>query len=506
MNGKALLVGLLVVALGVPCSFADDPPPDKPGHDTSPEARLLPGPPPPDWFGPDPLYPQPYDAQEELAIYAPRSSASGSGRHMNPTAFPPVDLGLGLYDRGAYTPRPTFLGTKNPIMSAFMMFGDLRVAGTHTRGGKADDSAIAARLNLDMDWQFTPTERVHAFVRPLDKGGLATRYQFNGGGQDKFVRETNFSVKTLFFEGDMGAMSAGLTGRDNTHDIPLAVGRVPIFTQNGIWIDDAIDGAGLGLLTAKNNPRLDISNFDLTLFAGFHNVTSPAIAATDKSAKIFGAAGFFDALTGYTEFGYGYFNDGDNSDLSYHNVTAAFSKRYMGKIANSVRVLGNFGQNAPVKTADGVLLLVESSLVRGYYANINPLTFVPYLNLFAGFGHPQSLARAGDAGGVLKNTGINFETDGLTGYPTIDATAHDTYGGAIGLEYLFHLDRQIVVEVARVQERNNSLPGGQTAIGARYQHPITNAWIVRLDAMKGWRQGLGQKDIYGARLEIRRKF
>ena len=46
--------------------------------------------------------------------------------------------------------------------------------------------------------------------------------------------------------------------------------------------------------------------------------------------------------------------------------------------------------------------------------------------------------------------------------------------------------------------------GSEYALGARYQHPISNAWLVRLDAMRGWRQG--QKDVYGARVEIRRKF
>jgi hypothetical protein len=106
---------------------------------------------------------------------------------------------------------------------------------------------------------------------------------------------------------------------------------------------------------------------------------------------------------------------------------------------------------------------------------------------------------------VLRNTGINFESDGLTGYPTLDPTAHDSYGGAVGVEYLFSLDRQIVFEVATVQRRgNNNVFGAENSIGARYQHPFTKTWIVRLDAMKGWRQG--QKDIYGARLELRRKF
>ncbi len=162
-----------------------------------------------------------------------------------------------------------------------------------------------------------------------------------------------------------------------------------------------------------------------------------------------------------------------------------------------------------MKTADGVLLLVESSLVpRRHFgfdvSAFNPLNFVPYLNLFAGFKNPQSLARGGDSGGVLRNTGITFESDGLTGYPTLDVSARDSYGGAAGVEYLFKLDRQLVFEAATVQRRGNNTLGAEHSIGARYQHPFTKVWILRLDAMKGWRQG--RNDIFGARVELRRKF
>ena len=55
---------------------------------------------------------------------------------------------------------------------------------------------------------------------------------------------------------------------------------------------------------------------------------------------------------------------------------------------------------------------------------------MPYANFWAGFGTTQSLARAGGAGGVLKNTGINFETDGLTGFPKLDDTAVNSVGGS----------------------------------------------------------------------------
>src|SRR5215210_2134348 len=516
MNGKAwtanhLLAGLLLLVLGAPCALAaadDDPQAtagEEKGPETSPEVRVLGDleeidPPAEGWFKPDPSYEnEPYDAEAQLAIYG--------GRHMNRKADPPIELGRRLYDRGAYEPRPTWLGEKNPINSHFMAYGDLRVGAAYYDNGvhgKTEQSVIAARLNLDMDLALTATERIHAFVRPLDRNGSFTRYQISGGAKDdEFIDELDFALDTLFFEGDLGAMLQGLTNRTNSLDLPIAFGRVPLFTQNGTWLDDAFNGLAFGI-TAKNSPAHDISNMDLTFFAGLEQVTTAAIPDSNDNAKVFGLAGFADARKGYVELGYGYV-DADDSDLSYHNLTAAFTRRYQGRLANTVRLVGNFGQSATMKTADGVLVLVENSLVprRPLNAVPSPINFVPYFNFFAGFDTPQPLARAADSGGVLKNTGINFESDGLTAYPTLDASGRESYGGALGVEYLFGLDRQIVVEGAVVERMSDSALGSQYALGARYQHKITNAWIVRLDAMHGWRQGL--KDVYGVRLEIRRK-
>jgi len=108
-----LLVGLLLLLIGVPCAFAQAAADDKKAPDMSPEAKILPGPPAEGSFKPDPVYPEPYDAQAQLDIY--------DKKHMNPnpTGVPPVELGVRLYDRGAYTPRPTWLGAKNPTAHVF---------------------------------------------------------------------------------------------------------------------------------------------------------------------------------------------------------------------------------------------------------------------------------------------------------------------------------------------------------------------------------------------------
>jgi hypothetical protein len=119
---------------------------------------------------------------------------------------------------------------------------------------------------------------------------------------------------------------------------------------------------------------------------------------------------------------------------------------------------------------------------------------------------PQPLAKAADAGGVLENTGINFETDGLTGFAKLDDRGHNAWGGALGLQYLFNLDRQVVFEVASLQrlESDGGFVDDQWALGFRFQQPITNAWIVRFDAIHAW-SDLGE-DLAGLRVELRRKF
>ena len=538
MNRKAWiahpwLLGWLLLVLVAPCavlaetpSAAENPPTAEPaqpqdsahgqamqpsmdgtphGPEMSPQAKLLGGldeleEPEGGWFIPDAKYPGAYDAQEQLDIYG--------AKHLNKTARPPIQLGRRLYDRGAYEPRPTWLGAKNPLAFHFMAYGDVRVAGAYNdngvaaANGKTDQSTIAVRLNLDLDLAFTATERIHAFVRPLDKNGSFTRYDISGGIEDEFTDEFDFALDTLFFEGDLGAITQGFTGRTNSIDLPVAIGRIPMLTQNGIWLEDTFDGFAIGI-TAKNSPKFDISNYDLTFFAGFNEVDTAAVPGNKKS-NMYGIAAFADIFGGYVEAGYGYV-DAEDGDLSYHNVSASFTKRYMGRVANSVRIIGNFGQQgiAGQKTADGVLLLIENSFIPRYLPWGNVLNLVPYANFFVGFDSPQSLARSADSGGVLRNTGITFESDGLTGYPTLDARAQDSYGGAFGIEYLFKLDRQIVVEASIVERMSSNLEGSEYALGVRYQHPITNAWIVRFDAMHGWRER--KDDIFGVRLEIRRK-
>ena len=89
-------------------------------------------------------------------------------------------------------------------------------------------------------------------------------------------------------------------------------------------------------------------------------------------------------------------------------VTAAYTRRYYNTLSNSTRVFGNFGNG---ENDEGVAIISENSLISGL-----PSTLIPYANFFVGFGNPQPLVD-GNGAGILKNVGINFETDALTGLP-----------------------------------------------------------------------------------------
>jgi len=447
-------------------------------------------------FSPDPVYTKPYDPEAQLAIYG--------AKHPNPTTRPLLEAGRELYGPGTFQPGINLLGNKNLIFPQLLIYGDFRTALAYNDNGAIEKGIFATRLNLDVDFKLTGTERFHLFVTPLNRANQFTRVEFAGNKLHSGV-QLDGDPQALFFEGDLARIYAGLTDQENLLDIPFTFGLIPLLFQNGVWLNDAFTGFAF-TIPARNSPHFGISNADITFFAAFDQVTTGAIP-NDHSADVFGIATFVEARGGYFEFDYGYtLGRKDFSDLSYHNFSAAFTRRYFDTVSNSVRVIYNFGQEPDAghrRTADGVLLLIENSLVSHL-----PLTLVPYLNLFAGFNKPQSLARAGAAGGVLVNTGILFETDNLTGFPKMDDTGHNTYGGSIGIEYLFDLHQQIVFEISALEvfgdAKDRTANGAQVGFGVRYQLPLNNAWLLRADGIVAARQN--DDDLIGARVELRRKF
>jgi hypothetical protein len=461
----------------------------------------------PSAFRPDPDYgEESYNADAQLKIYGDKRAV--------PVMRPLLELGREMYREGPFQPGVNVVGKKNLVFANLLASGDWRGAVAYNDTGDREFAALAMRLNLDLDLRLTATERIHAFFRPFDRNGRFSSHEF-GAAEDGGRMRLDGNPEALFFEGDLGAITAGLSGKESRFDLPFTFGLIPLLFQNGVWMEDAITGFAFSI-PARNSRLLDIANFDVTFFAGFDRVDSPAFTdlsaggrLRDSDVNVYGVAAFLDILQGYVEIGYA-FVDGRNEldDLDYHNFSAAYTRRWFDRVSNSLRVVVNAGQDRPgAETANGALFLIENSWVTS-----QPYTLVPYGNFFVGLDRPQSVARDPGAGGVLKNTGILFETDGLTGFPTLDASGADVWGAAIGLNYLFDLNQQLVVEAAMVQiigDRNKPgrpAAGDQFGLGVRYQRPLNHWLILRADAMVGWQDADRDNDLIGARLELRAKF
>jgi hypothetical protein len=450
-----------------------------------------------DLFRPGPQYDKNYDAQGNIDVYGAKVAVE--------PPRPPIELGRQQYTSGLYDESSTLFGQLNPLLPGLAVYGDWRTAIAYNSNNGKDIAQIATRLNIDIDLKLTGTERIHAFFTPLQKANQFTRFEFGGGdGDGKFTDEFDFNPQTLFFEGDVGSIYSGFSGTAASFDLPFTVGLFPLFLQNGIWANDAILG-GAVTLPARNSAKLGLPNFDITFFAAFDNVDNAGIlgAQQNSNANIYGVTTFIDGLGGYIEAGYAAVQGKDDQvdGQLTHFATAAYSRRYYNTVSNSTRLFANFGDGV---NDEGFAIISENSLITG-----GPATLVPYANFFVGFDNPQPLVD-GNGAGILKNVGINFETDALTGYPKLDDSGSNAWGGAIGLTYLFGADlgQQVVVEFASVQPFEDDGIGAkhpQYALGARYQIALTRAWLLRADATYQFIEGPGE-DNFGVRTELRRKF
>ena len=250
-------------------------------------------------FRPDPTYEdKPYDVDAQIEIY-------GGKTEFKPPR-PLLELGREIYTAGPFTEAKTYLGDKNPLAPHFYVYGDLQTVVGYADNGAVEVGQLATRLNLDLDLGITPTERIHAFLRPLDRGGKFTRYEFYGDDDDEnFEGEFNGNIEALFFEGDVGPITQGITGEYNNIDLPFAVGFMPLLMQNGIWLEDAFIGVA-ATIPAMNSPALDISNADVTVFAGFDQVDSQAFIDTvgdvaNHNVNIYGVTAFIEANQGWVK-------------------------------------------------------------------------------------------------------------------------------------------------------------------------------------------------------------
>ena len=395
-------------------------------------------------FRSDPQYAHNYDAEEQSDIYGGKTAVE--------PPRPLLEIGREQYTSGIYDESSTVFGKLNPLLPGLSVYGDWRTAIAYNRNNGKDIAQVATRLNLDVDFKITATERIHAFFTPFQDGNAKfTRFEFGGrDGDRKVQRRTRLRTADPVFRrrcrldlfGSHGAVRGirpALHGR-SLSAVPAErhLGQRRNSWRRGDAACAEFGGAwSLKLRHHRSSPPSTTSTTPAS--------SKPNGKVDNDNANLFGVTTFIDAFNGYIEAGYGFLQGTGRSGrrgaaLSDGRLYPAL-RQHDFKFDPRVRELRRGGRG----NGDGVALISENSLITPL-----PSTLLPYANFFVGVGNPEPLVDGNNAG-ILKNVGINFETDALTGYPKLDDTASNTFGGALGLQYLFNLDQQLVFEVATVQ-------------------------------------------------------
>ncbi len=114
-----------------------------------------------DLFRPDPLYEGMYNAEGQVDVYGAKSAVE--------PPRPPIEIGRQQYTSGAYDESSTLFGQLNPLLPGLAIYGDWRTAVAYNNNNGKDIAQIATRLNIDVDFKITGTERVHAFFAPIQE-------------------------------------------------------------------------------------------------------------------------------------------------------------------------------------------------------------------------------------------------------------------------------------------------------------------------------------------------
>jgi len=392
---------------------------------------------------------------------------------------------------------PGFISPTGAVWQpVFIAYGTLRSSyQTFDSGPAAQLSEWSNRLDLFGNLYLTPTERILASIRPLDRDGRFSNFTFKDPTQEGWHNSNNGNLRTLFFEGDFGELFPTLDPTDRRSlDYGFAVGRMPISLQDGIMFNDGLDGIGL---TRSSLFLLGSNAAHVTAFYGWSDVHHGA--RKDLTAQVFllSAAADYSVATVEADFAYVPSRNRAIGDGLFAGF--AYIAR-LGKISSTTRV--NFSRAIHKETAD-----IQNGALWFQQLNYQPAHTHNnlYLNLFAGFDSYRSAARSPEAGGPLGQAGLLFAAVGLGRYgAALGNTADRSMGGSVGYQMFFKQRRQqLNIEVGE-RQRTDRAKSRTAAVGARYQHAFGRHVIWQLDGFTSTNQVA--PDGYGFRSELQYKF
>ncbi|MGR9105437.1 MAG: hypothetical protein ACU843_00750 [Gammaproteobacteria bacterium] len=392
-----------------------------------------------------------------------------------------------------WQPSLLFFGT---IRSAFQTFDP----GDNARGV----TEWVNRADLFGQVTLSGTERLVVGIRPLDRRGQFTGYNFDPRGEtfDAF----NANVRTLFFEGEFGEIFPNLDPTDELPlDIGFSVGRQPLFFQEGVLVNvDAIDAVGLAKdsisLFGSNDFRISAVYAWNFIFRG-NNATAldrSLLNQEDKSASLVGIFTETDLSWSTVRFDTVYVDANEQTGRGFYVGLSGIQR--IGPFNTTFRVNSSVAlDKETVDVRNGTLFLGEVSWTPT--GTLNNL----YANAFWGIDEFTSAARSPTAGGPLGRTGILFAAVGLGNYGApLGNQANHSVGGAIGYQMFFDNTRRQLILEAGGRTRTDGIDAAQGAIGFQLQQALWQNFILDFSSFYSYHERFHSG--YGARSELRINF
>jgi hypothetical protein len=404
-----------------------------------------------------------------------------------------------------------------------IVFGTLRTALQSFDDDGTRFTELATRLDLFANLQLSGTERLVVGFRNLDQEGRFTSYVLEpdpddpafqaafGSDGDRFREELNAEIQSLYFEGEFGEIFPKLDAGDfGRSDVGFSIGRQPLSFQDGMLIQDSIDGIGL---TRNTLLPEGTSNFRATLFVGTGGIHRANVE--DRDAEMVALLTSTDFRRSTVDADLFYVSGSEASgDLLTGGISAV---QRIGTRNTTFRLLGSYAVDRETAFAtEGALLFGELSWTPHYTDDL------VYFTGFVALDEFSSAARGPASGGPLGRAGINFAAVGLGSYGApLSSRARDVAGGAFGYQKFWGAAkrRQLLAEVG-LRVGTASEVADSFAGTLRYQMAVGRRLVLVWDGFVGQRQGgllaspgggaaLGRapdETLYGGRFELVVKF
>lgn len=409
---------------------------------------------------------------------------------------PPIELGEPFLGTG--TLGPGFqLPTGAVWQPSLLLFGSWRTS-FQSHPGATDDARIdewANRLNLFANLQLSGSERIVVGFRNLDHNGNFSGYVFdaqNAGIEEGSVEEFDADLDSFFFEGDLGEIFPGLSLDDfKSTDFGFAVGRQPMFFQEGLLINDVVDG--IGFTRTALQPK-NTSNYRSTLFWGWDRVNPGGL--TENPARLLAWLNSIDSRRVTIDFDVAHVLESPESGRDDLTVAGIGLIGRRGSLNCAVRFLSSLSSD---ESREGSLLFGEFSYTPHRSHNL------AYATAFIAANSYQS-ASSSRGGGPLGRVGVNFAGVGVGNYGSpLPGGTSDVAGGALGYQMFFHHNRrQLLLEVATRQGLEEYVLDSH-AFTARYQMAMGKHVVLVHDAFVADLEGNEDLGV-GGRFELLLKF